>query len=352
MRFSSLGLMLLLVACSGGDPAADAGAGDGGLADAAQADLGGTPAPPDAGFGGGLGARCLRHTDCDDPSHKCLIGAHPNTRLRCSQTCVRDEQCFPFAEGASLTREEVACELPQNFQTTRFWCVQTPPPVPDGGPNQDASASGDSGAAGDLGPVPDTGAGQAPGSRCDRDDQCRHGRCRRGFSGDSFCTVPCVDEAGCQEFRTNSALDLAHSACIDQDGERLCREVAALPRPGWDAVLRRGLNEVRARVILTENRGLRIRDFYYDGRRHGQEVYIAVSLGAVTVDNVILVSMNLRCRGGICGEGHPCALTVGTCNNADFELVLPEGLGYDQFDRVSIVGMPQGLAWSEAEFTP
>ena len=81
-------------------------------------------------------------------------------------------------------------------------------------------------------------------------------------------------------------------------------------------------------------------------------MYFAVSLGAVAVGNVTLVSMDLRCRGGICGEGHPCALTQGTCNNADFDLVLPEGLGYEQFDRVSIVGMPQALAWSEAEFTP
>ena len=354
MRISAPLAMMVLVmsACSSGNGGTDAGLNGGGPEDAATADLGPNPAPPDAGFGGGLGARCLRHSDCDDPSHKCLIGNYPNTRLRCSQTCVRDEQCYPFAEGAGITEQEVACELPQNFpNNTRYWCIQTPPPPPDAGPGQDASQPGDSG-VGDSGPEVDAGAGQAPGSRCDRNDQCRHGRCVRGFSGDSYCTIPCVAESDCDEFRTNAGLDLAHSACAEEGGERLCREVAAVPRPGWSAVLRRGLNEVSARVTLTDNRGLRIRDFEYDGRRHGQEVYFAVSLGAVNAQNATLVSINLRCRGGACEDGHPCAQTQGTCSDADFELVLPEGLTYEQFDRVSIVGMPQGLAWSEAEFTP
>jgi hypothetical protein len=65
-----------------------------------------------------------------------------------------------------------------------------------------------------------------------------------------------------------------------------------------------------------------------------------------------LVSVNLRCFAGQCLEGHPCEQTEGTCSDADFDLPLPIGLMYDQFDRASIVGMPQGVAWSEAEFRP
>ena len=48
-------------------------------------------------------------------------------------------------------------------------------------------------------------------------------------------------------------------------------------------------------MTLTDQRTLRVRDFYYDGRRHGQEVYLALSLGPINADNGILVSINLRC---------------------------------------------------------
>jgi hypothetical protein len=105
-------------------------------------------------------------------------------------------------------------------------------------------------------------------------------------------------------------------------------------------------------VTLTDNHSLQVRDFYYDGRRQGQEVYIALSSGAINADNAILVSINLRCFGGTCLDGHPCAEAQGTCSDADFDLPLPVGLTYDQFDRVSVLGMPQGVAWTEAEFSP
>jgi hypothetical protein len=345
-------LVLLGTACTSDDGGTDAGAVDSGQVDAATPDLGPNPPPPDAGFGGGLGARCQRSTDCDDPGHHCKGGNYPNTYLRCTVTCGRDEDCYDFAEGAGVTRDEVACEIPANAGgSTRSWCLQTPPPPPDAGPGGDVGEA-DGGVIGDGGPQPDLGAGQVPGSRCSYDEQCRHGRCVRGFSGDSFCTVPCTSADECAEFRANSGLDEAHSACVDVEGERVCNEVPAVPRPGWGAVLPRGINGVRARITLTENRGFRVRDFYYDGQRHGQEVYIGVSLGPITQQSFVPVSINLRCRGGQCAEGHPCALTNGVCTDADFELVLPEGLAYSQFDRVAIVGMPQALAWSEAALEP
>ncbi|MDE0882839.1 MAG: hypothetical protein OSB21_09605 [Myxococcota bacterium] len=342
-------LILVLAACPQDDPALDAGIEQ---QDAATADLGPAPGLPDAGFGGGIVARCQRDIDCDDPSHKCLVGNYPNTRLRCSATCVRLEQCFDFAEGAGISNEEVVCELPSNRVTTRLWCIQTPPPPPDAGPDGGSAGDGGLGDGGDTGPAFDAGAGQLPGSRCTANEQCRNMRCVPGFSGDKYCTVPCTGAEDCFEFRTNSQLDEAHSACAEHNGENVCIEVAAVPRVGWSAVLARGLNEVRARILLTENRGLRVRDFYYDGGRHGQEVYIGVSLGPVSAQSFVPVSIDLRCRGGVCGDGHPCAQTLGTCNDADFELLLPEGLAYEAFDRVAIVGMPQGLGWSEAVFVP
>ena len=152
------------------------------------------------------------------------------------------------------------------------------------------------------------------------------------------------------ERRVTSAA--ARGESVEEDGERLCREVAAVPRPGWTARLEAGLFEVRARISLSDAHSLQVRDFYYDGRRHGQEVYIALSSGPINAQNAILVSINLRCFAGQCLEGHPCEQTEGTCSDADFDLPLPIGLMYDQFDRASIVGMPQGVAWSEAEFRP
>ena len=338
------------LACTGEEPTPDAGAAA--PLDAGTPDTGAASRPPDAGFGGGLGARCQRDTDCDNPSHKCLVGNYPNTYLRCSKTCVRVESCFDYAEGAGISNEEVTCEVPANRETTRLWCLQVPPPPPDAGPGADGGVAADGGGEGDAGPEPDAGAGQAPGSRCDRDEQCRHQRCLRGFSGDSFCAAPCVTDDDCAEFRANAQLDEARSACVEDQDEGLCREVAAVPRPGWTASLERGLQDVRGRVTLTDQRTLRVRDFYYDGRRHGQEVYLALSLGPINADNGILVSINLRCFGGRCLNGHPCAETQGTCSDADFDLALPDDLTFDQFDRASVVGMPQGVAWTEAEFRP
>ena len=340
-----------LSACSGDEPNVDAGA-PAPIVDAAVVDTGSASRPPDAGFGGGLGARCQRDSDCDNPSHKCLIGNYPNTRHRCSTTCVRTESCYDYAEGAGISRDEVTCEVPSNRETTRLWCIQIPPPPPDAGMGADAGEGADGGGVSDGGGDFDAGAGQAPGSRCDRDDQCRHQRCVRGVSGDSFCAAPCTSDDDCAEFRTNSGLDELHSACIEDNGERLCAEVAAVPRPGWTARLEAGLFEVRARISLSDAHSLQVRDFYYDGRRHGQEVYIALSSGPINAQNAILVSPNLRCFAGQCLEGHPCEQTEGTCSDADFDLPLPVGLMYEQFDRASVVGMPQGVAWSEAEFRP
>ena len=185
------------LACTGEEPTPDAGAAA--PLDAGTPDTGAPSRPPDAGFGGGLGARCQRDTDCDNPSHKCLVGNYPNTYLRCSKTCVR-ESCFDYAEGAGISNEEVTCEVPANRETTRLWCLQVPPPPPDAGPGADGGVAADGGGEGDAGPEADAGAGQAPGSRCDRDEQCRHQRCLRGFSGDSFCAAPCVTDDDCAEF--------------------------------------------------------------------------------------------------------------------------------------------------------
>ena len=153
-------------------------------------------------------------------------------------------------------------------------------------------------------------------------------------------------------FEPNPGLDELHSACVEEDGERLCREVAAVPRPGWTARLRSGL--VRGRSIslsdahsFTSSRLLLRRKTSWS-----RGLYCAEDSGPINAQNAILVSINLRCFAGQCLEGHPCEQTEGTCSDADFDLPLPIGLMYDQFDRASIVGMPQGVAWSEAEFRP
>ena len=104
MKRWTLCVALAGLACTGEEPTPDAGAAA--PLDAGTPDTGAASRPPDAGFGGGLGARCQRDTDCDNPSHKCLVGNYPNTYLRCSKTCVRVESCFDYAEGAGISNEE------------------------------------------------------------------------------------------------------------------------------------------------------------------------------------------------------------------------------------------------------
>ena len=294
MKRWTLCVALAGLACTGEEPTPDAGAAA--PLDAGTPDTGAASRPPDAGFGGGLGARCQRDTDCDNPSHKCLVGNYPNTYLRCSKTCVRGSRVLitPRAPVSRTKRSPVRSPPTvrrHGFGACRYLLLR---PTPDLAPMGASRLMG--AREGDTGSEPDAGAGQAPGSRCDRDEQCRHQRCLRGFSGDSFCAAPCVTDDDCAEFAPTPSSTRARSACVEDQGEGLCREVAAVPRPGWTASLERGLQDVRGRVTLTDQRTLRVRDFYYDGRRHGQEVYLALSLGPINADNGILVSINLRCR--------------------------------------------------------
>ena len=345
-------MLVLITAPFAGCPEAEQPIDDGGVvvSDSGPADTGVDPIP-DAGFGGGLGARCQRSSDCTDPSHQCYVGHGPNLHLRCTTTCVRDEQCYDFAEAAGLSRDEVACEIPANYQGTRHWCVQTPPPAPDAGPGGDAGL-GDGGVAEDAGGSGDAGQGQGVGARCTDHQQCDSRRCMQGFSGDSFCSRSCTTDDDCAAYGAAAGLQPENVACVDIDEEMLCNEVPALPRVGWTADLRPGINGVSARITLMPDRQIRVRNLIYDGQRDGQEVYLAFSLGPITAESMIPISVNLRCRGGQCVDGHPCASTNGVCSEADFDLPMPEGLAYDSFDRASVVGMPQGLAWSEGLFEP
>jgi hypothetical protein len=351
MRKYAFLAILGFAGCFGGATPPDTGARS--AVDAGAADTGHNRTPPDAGFGGGLGQRCQRSSDCFDPTHRCYVGSYPNTFLRCTHTCGRDEDCYPFAEAAGLTHDEAVCEIPANTAGTRSYCVQKPPPPPDGGVLADVA--GDVGGdVGDIGPRHDAGPGQAPGSRCTSADQCRGLLCVQGFSGDSFCSQRCETDIDCVDYAARAGLTERTSACVAVAGQpnRVCNEVASVPRPGWSARLPRGLNEVRARATLGADRSVVIRDFYYDGQSDGQQVFIGLSLGPITAEGMVPISIDLRCRGGVCGAGHPCAGTNGVCHDADLTLTIPAGLGYSDFDRIAIVGMPQGIAWSEGIFAP
>ena len=94
---------------------ADVRCGCCGALDAGTPDTGAPSRPPDAGFGGGLGARCQRDTDCDNPSTSASSATIP------IRTCAAPRRACAWSRGLITPRAPVS--------RTKRSPVRSPPTV-------------------------------------------------------------------------------------------------------------------------------------------------------------------------------------------------------------------------------
>jgi hypothetical protein len=349
-----LGLTALaLTACPNNEAAVDAGA----VTDAGAPDGGITR--HDAGFGGGLGARCNASRECTNPLHRCYSGPWAGSNLRCTRACGEGDDCVDFANAIASTTDHVTCDRPANTQGTRVWCLERPNASSqdagflDSGPD----AGGDAGPQ-DGGPAFDAGPGQDPGAFCNDAEQCRSGLCLAGATGEARCTVPCAAVEDCAEFNEIAHLEDYRLTCGEVEGHagQVCAETPAVPQVGWRAIMQTHLHSIRGRGTLREGHQLRIQRFFYDGQRHGIDVVLAVSLGepqqAFAENRLIVLLDDLRCIG-TCSATHPCADNNGVCSSKTIDIDLPVGLSLDQFDRLSVFDRAgPGSVFAAGEFLP
>jgi hypothetical protein len=344
---------LALTACPNNPSATDAGV----VVDTGPADSG--VSRHDAGFGGGLGARCNASRECTNPLHRCYSGPWAGSNLRCTRACGDGDDCLDFADAIAKTTDHVTCDRPANTQGTRVWCLERPnASSQDAGFLDGGADAGSDAGAGDSGPAVDAGPGQAPGAFCTDSEQCRSGLCLAGRAGEARCTVPCATVDDCAEFNEIAHLESYRLGCatVAGHGESVCAETPATPQVGWRAIMDPHLHSIRGRGTLREGHQLRIQRFDYDGQRHGIDVVLALSLGepqqAFAENRLIVLLDGLRCIGN-CAADHPCGDNNGVCSSKTIDIDLPVGLTLDQFDRLSVFDRAgPGSVFAAGEFLP